>query len=159
MDLNLRNSLPPWKEKFLLTDEGEAWKWRPELDAAKAVYMQWQEVYSLVSLFADTLQEEEGAGEGFTKRLIYENLMVVAPKIMSAAGDTLYIIKMENASIIRFNCRQMMDQVGYAALSGAADPKYKTLIYESMDVFKQRFQEWVAFFKPDEIDDDWGLYK
>jgi len=170
MFLNLHNSLPPWKEDYLLIDEDEAWKWKDEIAAAKAMYEQWAEVYAMVALYADSLQpkgknadnsEEENDDDesGFTKRLIHENLMMVAPKIMSAAGDTLYIIKMENASIIRFNCIKMMEMVGWAALNGEADPKHKVMIAEAVEVFKKRFKEWVAFFKPDEIDDDWGLYK
>lgn len=170
MFLNLRNSIPPWKEDFLLIDEADAWKWKDEITASKALYEQWGEVYSLVALYADSLQQKQKEAEdseeendddesGFTARLIHENLMMVAPKIMSAAGDTLYIIKMENASVICFNCRKMMEMVGWAALNGEADPKHKAIIREAMEVFKERFKEWIAFFKPDEIDDDWGLYK
>ncbi len=177
MFLNLKNSLPPWSEKFMLMDEdeGDAWKWRPTIDAAKAMYEQWAEVYGMVVLFADTLVskreresedneiqlagDDEGEDDGpFTKRLIYENLMAVAPKIMSAAGDTLYIIKMENAGVIRFNCIKMMEMVGWAALSGEADPKYKVMIQEAMEKFRSKFRDWVATFEKDEIDDEWGLY-
>lgn len=139
-------------------DEEEARKWETELAAAKTLYNQWREVFALVTLFADTLQVDDDVEEGFTKRLITENLMVVAPRIMSAAGDTLYMIKMENAAVIRFNCRQMMDQVRYAALTGAADKDHKGVIEEAMQKFQEAFRQWVALFKRDEYEDEWGLF-
>ena len=56
MFLNLRNAIPPWKEDYLLIDEADAWKWKDEIAAAKAVYQQWAEVYAMVALYADSLQ-------------------------------------------------------------------------------------------------------
>lgn len=121
------------------------------------MYNQWREVFGLVMAFVETLPEEEDERLS-TKSMIYENAFIVAPKIMSACGDTLYQIKMENASLIRFNCRQMWEQIAFAVLSGIAEEEHKKIIEEALSRFKELFRQWVACFKPDEYEDDWGLF-
>ncbi len=154
-------SLPNWKEHRLLYPEGEDWKWRPQIEAAKALYEQWQEVFQLAAAFADILpeKEEEGVRMGSEiKRMLYENALAVAPKIYSAAGDTLYIIKMENAAFIRLNCRQLMEQVGAGVLFCGADESHQLVIRKAMEEFRWRFQHWVRLFEKDDYADEWGLF-
>jgi len=157
MDLPNLNPLPKWEDRFRTMDEGEEWKWKEELQIAEKMYNQWREVFGLVTAFTETLPEEEDERLS-TKALIFENAYIVAPKIMSACGDTLYQIKMENAALIRFNCRQMWEQVAFAVLMGTADQEHKRLIEEALDRFKILFRLWVATFKEDEYEDEWGLF-
>jgi hypothetical protein len=65
---------------------------------------------------------------------------------------------MENAAIIRTNCRQMMEQVGFAVLMGWAEKEHKTVINQTLDNFKLTFKTWVATFEKDEFEDEWGLF-
>lgn len=157
MDFPRLNPLPEWDDGFKNIDKGEAWKWREELQIAEALYQQWREVFVLVSAFAEALPEEEDEVLS-TKSMIYQNAYIVAPKIMSACGDTLYQIKMENAALIRFNCRQMWEQIAFAVLMGNADSEHKNVIEEALNRFKELFRNWVATFKPDEYEDEWGLF-
>ena len=140
------------------TEAGEEWKWKEALEAGKYLYEQWREVFQLVMAFVDTLPETPESAMPDTREMIYENVYIVAPKLLAAAGDTLYEIKMENAAIIRYNCRQLMEQVGFAVLSGKTDDLYQEAIEEAMDEFKHRFRHWVSFFKRDEFEDEWGLF-
>lgn len=157
MDLPSLNPLPEWEDRLRNVDKDEAWKWKEELQIAKALYNQWREVFGLVAAFVETLPEEEDESLS-TKSLIYQNAYIIAPKIMSACGDTLYQIKMENAALIRFNCRQMWEQIAFAALTGTADTEHQLVIEEALNKFKELFRQWVATFKPDEYEDDWGLF-
>ena len=153
--------LPDW-ENFRISkiEDGEEWKWKIHLDAARSLYEQWREVFQLVMAFSDTLPEAKDEEEMVlsTKQLIFENAFIIAPKIMSASRDTLYEIKMENAALIRFNCRQMMDQIGYAVLIANADQAHKLVIEEALNEFKLRFRHWVSLFEKDEFEDEWGLF-
>ena len=150
-------TLPEWKDNYSTeSEEGEAWKYAAERQAAESLYNKWREVFQLVMAFTDTLVEEDSPPT--TRDLIYENAMLVAPKIISAAGDTLYMIKMENASIIRTNCRQLMDQVIFAGLADIAEEYHENVIREAMDEFRVLFKEWAAMFEKDEYEDEWGLY-
>jgi hypothetical protein len=157
MDLPHLNPLPEWEDRFRNIDKGEDWKWREELQIAEALYKQWREVFGLVVAFVETLPEEEDELLS-TQSLIYQNAYVIAPKIMSACGDTLYQIKMENAALIRFNCRQMWEQIAFAVLMEKADGEHKQVIEEALSGFKELFRQWVATFKPDEYEDEWGLF-
>lgn len=157
MDLPHFQSLPEWNDRLTGFDKDEAWKWREELEIAERMYNQWREVFRLVSAFAEILPDEEDERLS-TRSMIYQNAYIVAPKIMSACGDTLYQIKMENAALIRFNCRQMWEQVAFAVLEGVADREHKIVIEEAIDQFKASFRQWVATFKQDEFDDAWGLF-
>lgn len=154
---NLHHRLPEWKDRRTMHDKAEAWKWKEELRLAERLYNQWREVFGLVSAFAEALPDAE-EDRNSTRSLIYQNAYIIAPKIISASGDTLYQIKMENAALIRFNCRQLWEQVAYAAMVGEADENHKTVIEEALDNFKQLFRQWVATFRKDEHEDEWGLF-
>ena len=157
MNLPNLNPLPKWEDSLRIMEENEEWKWKVELQIAENMYNQWREVFGLVNAFTETLPENEEERIS-TKSLIFENAFIVAPKIMSACGDTLYQIKMENAALIRFNCRQLSEQIAFAVLMDTADQEYKKLIEEALDRFKQLFRQWVATFKKDEYEDEWGLF-
>ena len=90
--------------------------------------------------------------------MIYENALIVAPKIIGAVSVDAYTIKMENAAIIRSNCRQMMEQINFTVLMGWSEDAYKRVIEESLDQFKYFFRIWVATFVKDGDEDDWGLF-
>ncbi len=160
MDLNKLSYLPEWNERLLrLADDGEEWKTRPAIEAAKALYQQWREVFDLGIAIADSLTDNALMNdEDSTKRLMYENLMIVGAKIMSAAGDTLYVIKMENAAIIRVNCTQLMEQIGFAVMTDMADERHQQVIRQAMDKFRLLFRQWVSTFQKDEYEDEWGLF-
>ena len=155
--------LPDW-ENFRISkiEDGEEWKWKIHLDAARSLYEQWREVFQLVMAFTDTLpeikEEEEEPMLPDTRQFIFENAFIIAPKILSASGDTPYEIKMENAALIRFNCRQMMEQIGYAVLVGIGDKSHKNVIEDALKEFKLRFRHWVSLFEKDEYEDEWGLF-
>lgn len=159
MDLDKLNFLPHWEEVHFhkAQAENEEWKFSHKHEPARAAYNQWREVFGLVTAFAETLNNGREGEEDMTRRLIYENVMIVAPKILSAV-DTLYVIQMENAALIRTNCRQLMEQISFAALSGIADEEHCAVIEEAMDEFRALFKQWVATFQRDEFEDEWGLF-
>ena len=159
MDLSRLNPLPEWKSRMPDFEEGEEWKYRAELQAAETLYNKWREVFGLVMAFAENLREDAGGAPADFRSLIFENAYLIAPKIMSAAGPALYQIKMENAALIRFNARQMMEQIIFAAMMGAADESYKDVIQDAMKEFKALFRQWVATFQPDGERDEWGLFE
>lgn len=165
MDLDDLNFLPEWNEEDYDNEdnEGEEWKKREERQAAKALYLKWRDTFSLIYAFADNLTPdpkgvEKETHEQVTKSFIMENAMIIGPKLRGAMAVDLYILKMENAAIVRTNARQLMEQVSFSVLSGFAGEEYKNVIEESMDEFRILFKEWVSTFKKDDIEDDWGLF-
>lgn len=160
MDLDKLNFLPNWDDDQF-PEEGEAWKTNEIRAAGKTLYLKWREVFGLVLAFTENLSddsEEKETHEHSTQKLIYENAMIIAPKIRSASMVDLYVLQMENAAIIRTNARQMMEQVGFSVLMGFAEESYKKVIEEAMDEFRELFKNWVSTFQKDDIEDEWGLF-
>ena len=161
MDLDKLNFLPDWDDERFPVEKGEAWKTNGIRAAGKALYLKWREAFGLVLAFAENLtddSDENETHEHSTQRLIYENAMIIAPKIRSATMVDLYVLQMENAAIIRTNARQLMEQVGFAVLMGFADEGYKKVIEEAMNEFRELFKNWVATFQKDDFEDEWGLF-
>lgn len=162
MDLNHLNYLPDWDES-LPEDEGEAWKTIELRSSGKALYLIWQVMFGLIiGIIGDPSEMEQTSSpethDMWTRKFIYENAMMIAPKIRSASLVNMYILQMENASIIRTNCIQMMEQIGYGVLSDFIEPNYKEIIDEEMIRFRELFKNWIATFKKDDIEDEWGLF-
>lgn len=162
MDLNHLNYLPDWEES-LSEEEGEVWKTTELRSAGKALYLKWQEIFGLIiGIIGDPSEIAEASSpethDTWTRKFIYENAMVIAPKIRSASLVNMYILQMENASIIRTNCIQMMEQIGYGVLSDSIEPNYKEIIDEEMIQFRELFKNWIDTFKKDDLEDEWGLF-
>ena len=162
MNLNDLNFLPEWDEsryKVGPDDAAEEWRRGPARAIAKAMYNQWREVFGLVVAFAENLADDgEETHPASTKALIYENVMIVAPKIIGAISMDLYVLKTENASVIRTNAKQMMEQIGFAVLMGWADEAHKQVIEEALYKFRELYKQWVSTFQKDNFEDEWGLF-
>ncbi|MDQ6843454.1 MAG: hypothetical protein M3Z92_03745 [Bacteroidota bacterium] len=163
MDLDNLNFLPQWEDDRFHLDKGEEWKTAGTRVAGKVLYLKWREVFGMIIAFAENLcddpkDNDSETHEQITKKFIYENAMIVAPKIISATGCGLYVLQMENAAIIRTNCRQLMEQLGFAVLMDFADEQHKQVIEEELNELKPLFKNWVATFQKDEYEDEWGLF-
>lgn len=155
------HSLPEWDDHRMLQRryEGEEWKMAAQLEAAKNLYNKWRDIFLLVESYCETLQDSKEYDHAEkNKELIWQNLFIVAPKIIGAAGIDEYVSKMENASIIRNNCRELMEQVNFTAMVGAGEEEYAAAIEREMDIFRELFKTWVATFRKDEYEDEWGLF-
>ena len=86
MDLEQLNFLPEWDENRFskrMNRHGEAWKNAPGILAARDLYKHWRELFGLVVAFAENLADDnDGTHQSSTKSLIYQNAMIVAPKII-----------------------------------------------------------------------------
>ncbi len=159
MDITDMHSLPEWDDHRMLQRryEGEEWKMATQLEAAKNLYNKWRDIFLLVESYCETLQDSKEYDHAEkNKELIWQNLFIVAPKIIGAAGIDEYVSKMENASIIRNNCRELMEQVNFTAMVGAGEEEYAAAIEREMDIFRDLFKTWVATFRKDEYEDEWG---
>lgn len=161
MDFSEMHSLPEWDDHRILQRryEGEGWKVAPQLEAAKRLYNKWRDIFLYVESYCETLQDSgEYDHSEKNKELIWQNLFIVAPKIIGAAGAEGYVQKMENASVIRSNCRDLMEQIDFTAMVGAGERQYAAAIEREMDVFRGLFKAWVATFAKDDDEDEWGLF-
>jgi bacterioferritin-associated ferredoxin len=151
------NNIPDWDfEKNREEDEeAEEWKNKPKRDKAQALYNQGKQVYVYAKAFCESLTGEMAET---TKSLIMQNVIMICPKIVGAEAGDSYVIRMENASVIRTNCRELIVQVGFAGMCGQCNKDYEQVVRSEMEKFRLLFIDWVSLFEKDEFEDEWGLY-
>jgi hypothetical protein len=159
------NDLPPWNDHEFddEPEEGEAWKPNATKAACKAMYMQWGTVMTVLRAALDSLNEPTDE-DMVTKEMMEDNISMimsdaheVAVKIKSSEAG-LYIIRMENAAIIRKNAQFIKISTNSFMLDGMMEPQHRQVIRDEIDNFKELFKSWVHTFEKDEFEDDWGLF-
>ena len=81
----------------------------------------------------------------------------VAAKIKSSEAG-LYIIRMENAAIIRKNAQFIKISTNGFILEDLMEPQHCQIIRDEIDRFRELFRIWVSSFEKDEFEDEWGLF-
>jgi len=164
MEFDDMNHMPEWEHfsRFGRDDEDEdnlsqydAEKVRLKVNRAKLLYNQARAIYKCAAIFCETL---EGEMAEITSGLIMQNAMMLCPKIIGAEGADLYLLRMENASIIRTNCRELETQIKAADLFGICNADYKNIVLDEIEKFRLLFIDWVKNFEKDDHEDEWGLY-
>ena len=155
------SDLPDWKDNLDdPDDEGEGWKPNPTREACMALYKQWGVVMTMLNgCLRDN--DEEKTEESWTDN--YQGMMLgdafeVAAKIRSSEAGGIYVIRMENASIIRKNAQAIQSSMLLFMSEGVIEKEYGEVIRKEIDVFKELFRQWVATFEKDEFTDEWGLF-
>lgn len=158
------HELPPWEDdEFDHEEEGESWKPNPTREACKAMYEQWNEVMTVLRAGLDSLEEARDDGlfdkdyiEDF-KGTLLGDAFEVAVKIKSSESG-MYIIRMENASIIRKNAQYIKISTNGLLADGLMSAEYRQVIRNEIDTFRELFKVWVRTFEKDEFEDEWGLF-
>ncbi|MBK8611141.1 MAG: hypothetical protein IPL84_14670 [Chitinophagaceae bacterium] len=166
MRIDNLNELPDWDDHELDPGEkeGEAWKPNPTRDACKAMYIQWNSVMTVIQAAFDSMPEPEDQ-DMLSKEMLEDHMEMitadafeVAVKIKSSESGNLYIIRMENAAIIRKNAQFIKISTNHFIVDGIMDPQHRLLIREEIDRFKELYRVWVNSFVKDDIEDEWGLF-
>ncbi|TMI90019.1 MAG: hypothetical protein E6H08_15635 [Bacteroidetes bacterium] len=159
------SDLPEWDDdEFKDEDEeGEEWKPNPTRDACKELYMQWQQVMIVLNGALDSMIVEEKE-DGFPpdywedhKGMLLGDAYQVAVKIKSSEAG-LYIIRMENASIIRKNAQFIKSSMLTMMSEKVIEKAHGQIIRDEIDKFRELFKIWVSTFQKDECEDEWGLF-
>ncbi len=92
------------------------------------------------------------------KAMILGDAYEAGAKIRSSEAGNMYILRMENAGIIRKNAQFVKSSVLNLMMEGEADEEHGEIIRNEIDAFRQMFIAWINTFEKDEYTDDWGLY-
>src|SRR5690349_18768506 len=113
MDLDTLTPFPEWEDERYDDDEGDEWKSNLKNERAKKLYNQWLQVYMLVEGLCDNLTPtsgEEADSDGIPvsqdylehmREIMLGDATIIPAKISGAEAGDLYILRMENAAIIR----------------------------------------------------------
>jgi len=160
MNIDSLNGLPPWKDN---SNEGESWKTNLTTKACKALYEKWNEIIVMLSGALGTMKDlsDEKEKDSFTteqKAMILGDAYEAGAKIRSSEAGNMYMLRMENACIIRKNAQFVKSSILNLMMEGEVDEEQGEIIRNEIDAFRQIFIIWINTFEKDEYTDDWGLY-
>lgn len=161
MNINNFNELPEWIDE---PDEEEGWKDNTTLRACKAMYEKWNEILVMLNGCLGTMKDIAGDEDEETSHIKDQKAMIlgdayeVGAKIRSSEAGGIYILRMENASIIRKNAQFVKSFILSLMVEGEVDEEHGEIIRHEIDVFRELFKTWVNTFEKDEFTDEWGLY-
>ena len=160
MDSDKYTDLPDWDEEHFPEEGGADWQPNETREACRALFTKWQEVVFLlngvISSFSDCGEEDDPEMLADLARDLLSDAFVVGEKIKSSEAGGTYVIRMENAAIIRKLGQGIASSL--LLFTGEADEKHIKVVRKEIDTFRLMFIEWVSTFKKDEYTDDWGLF-
>jgi hypothetical protein len=166
MNLDNLSDLPDWDDmdSFSNNEEGEEWKPDPTTDSCKILYKQWQQVVFLMKGFLSQFYETEGSEDieeqmlVDTARIIHGDAHIVGVKIRTSGTGDLYVLRMENAAIIRQLAQSIASELLLFVSDKRVDKNYIVIVRQEIDKFRELFIDWVNTFEKDEFKDEWGLF-
>ena len=170
MDLDTLTPFPEWEDERYDDDEGDEWKSNLKNERAKKLYNQWLQVYMLVEGLCDNLKPTNGDEAGsdgipvspdyleHLKDMMLGDATIIPAKISGAEAGDLYILRMENAAIIRKAANDVFIQCSSFRMMGVAKDDELDAVRNEIDIFREYFKEWVSSFEKDEFEDEWGLF-
>jgi len=130
----------------------------------KPLYEQWQQVMIVLNGAMDSMNTNTGENSFSPehwediKGMIVGDAYQVAAKIKSSETGDMYMLRMENASIIRKNAQFIKSNMLTMMMEGAIEESYGQIIRDEIDKFRELFKQWVGTFEKDEFEDEWGLF-
>jgi hypothetical protein len=158
------SDLPDWEDELDLEDDDlEEWKPNPTRTACKVLYKQWQEVMFLLSgVLMHVLEQgeldDDVEFEYDTARTLLCDAYSVATKIRSSEAGNIYILRMENAAMIRRLAQGISSALLLFTEGDVTDISHVKVVRDEIDKFRQFFIAWVNTFERDEYTDQWGLF-
>ncbi len=143
-------------------DDNEDGGYDPEKERRKLealpIYQKALEIYDLTKRITDTLDKEEDSNP--YREMMLEDAMIVPAKIAGAEAMDDYILKMENAVVIKIHARSLLTQTSALRYLAALDEEYIQLLRNEIEEFRFLFKKWVGTFDIDTTKegDGWGLF-
>jgi hypothetical protein len=125
---------------------------------ALPIYQKAEEIRDLTRRIIDSIDDEE-------VRILHSNIMledsiILSIKIAGAEAVDDYILKMENATIIKIHARSLLAQSASLIFEGILPEEYLRLLRKEIEAFRLLFKEWVlTFHRAHKSNDGWGLFE
>jgi hypothetical protein len=114
------------------------------------------EIVSLTHALVGSLDE---ARKELYGGMMMEDASVMSSKFAGAESVDGYILKMENATIMKVHARHLLSMTYQLAVEETHAEEHLQLLREAIDEFRILFVDWVkSFDSSDRYDDGWGLF-
>jgi hypothetical protein len=121
------------------------------------IFQKAEEILDLTRRIIDSIDDEE-------VKMIHSNIMledsiILPTKIAGAEAVDDYILKMENATIIKIHARSLQAQSASLIFQDCLPKDYLILLRQEIEAFRLLFKEWTKTFESAEKEGDgWGLF-
>ncbi|GAB3230909.1 hypothetical protein J0A67_16995 [Algoriphagus aestuariicola] len=145
-------------------DENEDWDEESEFDPkaqrdqiySHPLMKKATEIISLTHALVGSLDE---ARKELYGGMMMEDATVMCSKFAGAEAVDDYILKMENATIMKVHARHLNSMTYQLAMEETHAEEHLALLREAIGEFKNLFVDWVKGFDPNNRQDDgWGLF-
>ncbi|MCU0450358.1 MAG: hypothetical protein MUC97_11050 [Bernardetiaceae bacterium] len=117
-----------------------------------------EEIYQVAEALAETIVEADDR-LGVRARL-QEHAMCLGVKISGAEASDLYMLKMQNAVMVKAHATELLGLAGWCQNTGLSDGRYLKVLRDDIEEFRQLFVAWVKRFdKNNNQADGWGLFE
>lgn len=125
---------------------------------ALPIYKKALEILDLTQQIVETFKEDQFAT--MHRQHMMEDAMIIPAKIAGAEAMDDYVLKMENATIIKIHARSLLAQTSSAKYLQIQDPRYLQLLRDEIEAFRLLFKQWTASFETGTTKegDGWGLF-
>lgn len=91
--------------------------------------------------------------------IMMEDAMLMSSKFAGAEGIPDYVLKMENAVLMKVHAKSLHTMTYQLAMEETHAEEHLQLLREAIEEYRKLFLEWIAGFDPSENHDDgWGIF-
>jgi len=125
---------------------------------ALPIYQKALEIYDLTRRITDTFDKDDQSNP--FQEIMLEDCTIIPAKIAGAEAMDDYILKMENAVVIKIHAKSLLAQTSAIAYLTNIDDAYIQLLRNEIEEFRHLFIKWVQSFEIDTTKegDGWGLF-
>jgi hypothetical protein len=124
---------------------------------ALPIFQKAEEIYELTRRIIDSIDNDKV--KMLHSNIMLEDSIILAAKIAGAEAVDDFILKMENATIIKIHARSLQTQSASLIYQDILPKEYLLLLRKEIEVFKILFRDWVKSFESaNKEGDGWGLF-
>lgn len=121
------------------------------------IFQKAEEIAELTRRIVESIDDEEV--KMIHSNCMLEDSLIIPAKIAGAEAVDDFILKMENATIIKIHARSLMTQSTSLIMMEVLPAEYLTLLRKELETFKMLFRAWIKTFHKSQKDSDgWGLF-
>jgi hypothetical protein len=147
-----------WEDEEPDDTEFDPEEQRRKLEALP-IFIKAEEIRELTHRIIETMDKDNPEAE-VQSALMLDDSIIIPAKIAGAEAMDDYILKMENAVIIKIHARGLLTRTSSLKYLELVDQEYLQLLRDEIESFRILFKKWVASFQSNgtKEGDGWGLF-
>lgn len=121
------------------------------------IFQKAEEIRELTRRIIDSIDDDEV--KMLHSNIMLEDSVIIPAKIAGAEAVDDYILKMENATLIKIHARSLQTQTASLIFEEVLPEEYLRMLRKEIETFRILFKEWIKTFdKFPKEGDGWGLF-